>query len=272
MTNHAQDDSLSIIIVNYNGEAHIERCLQSIEPGADVWVVDNASQDKSVEIIRSKFPAVQLIEAESNLGFSKAINLAVKKTSGEAILLLNPDTEMRPHTYKMVIERCGQLHRKAFGFRQVDAQNHFQLSFGFRPNLMNEFLRRSVQRRLDRKNILLGAIIDRVFSRKTAVSWVAGSSLLVSRDAFEKIDGFDENFFLFFEDIDFCLRLAQSGIEIVYDPAITLLHHRGQSSQTNLENSKQAYRQSQRYFWKQHHGVWAESMIGFYQRMRGFYH
>ena len=263
--------SLSIIIVNYNVERCLVRCLKSIDPGADVWVVDNASTDQSVSIVQKDFPWVNLIASNENLGFSKAVNLAVKKSKGDAILLLNPDTELKPHSHQLILKRCTNLHANAFGFRQVDKNERFQLSFGFRPNVTNEFLRRIIQRRLDRKSLLLGTIIDRVFSRKTSVSWVAGSSLLVGRDAFDKIDGFDEKFFLFFEDIDFCLRLAQSGIHIFYDPAITLLHHRGESSKTNVQASEQAYRRSQRYFWERHHGALAGSMMSFYQRMRGIH-
>ena len=262
---------LSIVIVNYNVAHYLERCLKSLDPSMDVWVVDNASKDESVAKVKKDFPWVNLIESKENLGFSKAINLAVKKSKGEALLLLNPDTELKPQSHQHILKYCTSLHAKAIGFRQVDKHGRFQLSFGFRPNVTNELLRRAVQHRLDRKGHLLGTIMDRVFSRKTSVSWVAGSSLLVGRDAFEKIDGFDENFFLFFEDIDFCLRLAQSGISILYDPSLTLIHHRGESSKTNALESEQAYRRSQRYFWQRHHGVLASSMVGFYQRMRGIH-
>ena len=272
MSKSNTNPSLSIIIVNYNVEDHLKRCLRSIDSGADVWVVDNASTDGSVEQVKINFPWVKIIESQENLGFSKAINRAVREAKGDCLLLLNPDTEFKPESYTFIKKRCSQLHAKAFGFRQVDAQGNFQLSFGFRPNLSNELMRRSIQRRLDRKGRWLAAIIDRIFSKPTSVSWVAGSSLLVGRDAFEKIDGFDENFFLFFEDIDFCLRLEQSGINVIYEPSITLLHHRGESSKVNLSLSKQAYRQSQRYFWTQYHGALGKNMIEFYQRMRGIYY
>jgi GT2 family glycosyltransferase len=93
--------------------------------------------------------------------------------------------------------------------------------------------------------------------------------LLVRRSAFEAAGGFDENFFLFFEDIDFCLRLRRGGGRVVYDPAITILHHRGASAAQVPAKAKLAYRRSQLYFWGKHRPAWESALLRFYLRTKG---
>ena len=258
---------ISCIIVSFNVSGLLQRCLQSLGHSPhEIIVVDNASQDDSVRMVQQEFPHVRLVPLACNVGFSAAVNTGARLASGDALLLLNPDTCLQTSLDTMAQRLVAQPQAVALGFRQVDEHGRFQLAWGLWPTLFTELLRRGVQRALDANKQHIARAIDHAQPR--AVAWVAGSSLLVRREAFEKIGGFDEKFFLYFEDIDFCLRLRHAGGEIIYDPTITVLHHRGQSAQTSLQNSRRAYRDSQKYFWRKHHNRWSAALVGAYADWR----
>ncbi len=254
---------LSVIIVNFNVVAALQRCLASLHAQphlVDIVVVDNASSDGS----RSQLHALQgeqrpdgvafkVVFLAENCGFSAAVNAGAAVATGDTLLLLNPDTELPPDA----MARMGQsldlsTDTWAVGFRQVDRDNFFQLAMGWQPSLPVEALRRTVQRRLNKGARWMAELMDLALRKRREVAWVAGSCLLVRRSAFARVGGFDERFFLYFEDIDFCLRLRRAGGKVVYDPAVTLLHHGGVSASKHAVRAKAAYRDSQVYFWDKH--------------------
>ncbi len=259
----------SVIIVSFNTCATLLRCLESIAGTAPVCVVDNASSDGTQAAVRAHFPHVQLLALPTNRGFSVAVNAGARLVGGDCLLLLNPDTEVPPGGIaEMERGLLGRPHVAALGFRQVDASGAFQLAAGPYPSFLGEAMRRLVQRRLDAGHAWMGRLMDRVLSRARPVAWVAGSSLLVRRVDFDRIGGFDEGFFLYFEDIDFCLRLQTQVGPIYYDPSVTILHHRGMSAATAPALARLAYRNSQLRFWEKHHGLWARRMVALALRTR----
>lgn len=254
---------LSILVVSYNVRELLRRCLESTRDH-EVIVVDNASSDGTVEMVRESFPEVRLLAWEQNLGFSAAVNAGAREATGDVFLLLNPDAELPSGaTRRMLSALQGRPDAWAMGFRQVDADGRFQLAMGPKPGLVVELARKFVQDRLDRGDTALGSLIDRV-SEAGQVGWVAGSSLLVHRHAFEKVGGFDERFFLYFEDIDFCLRVTQAGGAVYYDPYVTIVHHRGQSARRHKSIASAAYRDSQLWFWEKHRGPWVRRLVHAY--------
>ena len=266
---------VSVLIVSYNVRSKLQRCLTSLRRAAghvlrDIVVVDNASPDASASMVAANFPDVKLIAWANNRGFSAAVNAAAARAEGDAFLLLNPDTELPAGALPRMLAALQQHPQAAaVGFRQVDAAGRFQLAVGPQPSLWSELLRRTVQRRLDAGSALTGWALDRWLRSARPVPWVAGSSLLVGRTAFEEVGGFDERFFLYFEDIDFCLRLAQKGGLVYYDPSVTLLHHRGVSAATAQAAAARAYRQSQVRFWSLHSGPWQHLFMRGYVWARG---
>jgi GT2 family glycosyltransferase len=266
---------LSVLVVSYETRELLERCLASLaEPlgrgEIEVIVADNASRDGSAAMVRDRFPRVRLIAHESNRGFSVAVNAAARASRGETLLLLNPDTEV-PASGPAAIAASLAAHPDAWavGLRQLAPDGVFQLSFGLEPGLASEWLRRVVQRRLDRDDRRLAAWLDRRYARPRPVAWVAGSSMAVRRDAFFRVGGFDEGYFLFFEDIDFCLRLRAAGGRVYYDPGVTVIHHRGASAARSPELASRAYRESQLRFWETHRGPWRRRIVHAWLRMRG---
>jgi GT2 family glycosyltransferase len=269
LTEHAPlPSSVSVIIVSYEVCARLRRCLESLESATDIVVVDNASTDGSAAMVRESFPDVTLVANTENLGFGAAVNQALPHCSGDMILLLNPDAHLQS-SLAMLSERLARLPLAAgIGFRQVDESGFFQLSFGPPPWLFAELVRHLVQRSLDRRNAWVAARLDRIFSRPMRVPWVSASSLLLRSRALRGAGGFDERFFLFFEDIDLCLRLRQLGSEIWYDPTLTVIHERGSSAAVQRATAASAYRDSHLYFWRKHRGPWVGGAVRAYARIR----
>ena len=247
---------VSVVIVSYEVSERLRRCLQSLDSATEIVVVDNASTDGSVAMVRESFPEVTVVANSENVGFGAAVNQGLAHCSGEMILLLNPDARLQCPLAALG-DRLARLPLAAgIGFRQVDESGFFQLSFGPPPWLLAELVRNLVQRRLDRRNTWVAAGLDRMFCRPMRVPWVSASSLLLRSRALRDVGGFDEQFFLYFEDIDLCLRLRQRGSEIWYDPTLTVLHERGASAAAQRPTAERAYRASHLYFWRKHRGPW----------------
>lgn len=262
--------SVSVVVVSYSVRPLLRGCLASLREADEVVVVDNASSDGSAAMVRDEFPGVRLIPLAENRGFSAAVNIGARATTGSLILLLNPDAKVLPGGIDAMRR---QMQRRpdaaAIGCRQVDDNGDFQLTIGPPPSLLLELVRMVVQRRLDGGDRRLARGLDRLLSRSRAVPWVAGSCLVVRREAFEGVGGFDERFFLFFEDIDFCLRLPAQGGRVYYVPSITVLHRRGRSAAEVPGLAARAYRESQLWFWEKHRGPRIARVVAAYQRWRG---
>ncbi|MBN1961037.1 MAG: glycosyltransferase family 2 protein [Deltaproteobacteria bacterium] len=259
---------LSVIIVSYNVCDQLVRCLSALGDENEIIIVDNASSDNSVDTIRSRFPFVRLIAWPKNRGFSAAVNCGVREASGDLILLLNPDTILQTEQLKKMPEAfIKDEDAVAIGFRQIDDDGNYQLTIGPPPSLLLEIMRCLVQRRLDAGKHRIGRFIDNMLNHPRIVPWVAASVLLVKRQAFEQINGFDEGFFLYFEDIDFCLRLRANGGKVYYDPTITVIHTRGASAKSTKKLAKKAYRESQIYYWRKYKGALFYYLIKAYQRV-----
>lgn len=258
-----------MLVVSYNVAPLLRRCLAGLGEADEVVVVDNASTDDSVEIVRREFPSVALISSPENGGFSTAVNQAARVATGDFLLLLNPDTEVAPGVLSAMRDALVRRPRAAaIGFRQVDERGVPQLSFGPPPSLVLELARMVVQRRLDGGDRRLAGLIDRLFSRPVRVPWVTGSSLLVRRAAFEAVGGFDEEFFLYFEDADFCLRLDREVGPVYYDPRITILHHRGRSAVQERGRAAAAHRESRARYWRRHRGRRIAGFVEWIERIR----
>jgi len=232
---------ISIILVNFNSKKLLSNCLNSLysnggENGhsVEVIVIDNNSYDDSCRMIRQGFPDVVLIQNDVNLGFGKANNLAVKQAKGEYILLLNPDTvvdgNILDKTLKFFAEHSD--NKSAFGGILLNPdgseQRGSRRSF---PNFLNVFLHFTK--------------LYKVFKYKKSydLSWlpvethqvdcVSGACIGMPKAMYEELGGFDEQFFLHFEDIDLCKRIWQAGYKLWFYPQVRVFHVKGGSSNTS---------------------------------------
>lgn len=242
---------LSIIIVTYNSEKLIGPCLESIfktTAGLDfeIIIVDNNSQDGTINLIKAKFPQILLIENKENIGFARAINQGVKIAQGEFVLLLNPDMRV----LNKAIQKSLEFLEKNFSTSSGDYKkigilggqllypetSKIQPSFGRFPSLFTEFLYTFGLHRIFPwgRFIYKNIFSFWKFKKTHAIDWVGGGFMMIKKEVFGKVGLFDENFFLYLEDIDFCCRAREAGYGIYYFPYAQVEHHHMASSKTDL--------------------------------------
>ena len=267
--------SYSIILVNYNGSKFIYKCLNSIQKFADfnnyeVIIVDNFSTDDSVKIIKDNFPSFKLICSPNNLGFCKANNLAAKHSQSEHLLFLNTDTILIENTPKILADYLKQNKNvAAIGSRITFQDGSYQISAGYLPNLAIELFDK-IRYSLDNKwHPLFSSLYDRQYSKVQEVGWVTGACLMIRRDVFEQIGGFDENFFMYFEDKDLCKRVKELGYKVVYYPKTTIIHLLGGSSHGIKKSVNKYYRDSQLYYYQKHLGKFQTNILKLYLKLAG---
>jgi GT2 family glycosyltransferase len=255
---------LSIVIVSYNTRADLERCLQSLVSHApridhDVIVVDNASTDDTVAVLRERWPGVRLIENAANLGYSKANNIGIRQSFGELVLLLNADTVVPDGALDALVAVLDRRPDVAVaGPRLVDERGQAELSFGSMISPLNELRQKLRGRRT----------IDRLTSKEREVDWVSGACLLVRRADAEAVGLLDERYFMYTEDVDFCAAIRARGRGVLFTPAAQITHLRGRSRQTAPRATEAAYRRSQLAFYEKHHPRWAP-VLRAYLTLRG---
>ena len=232
---------LSIIIVSYCAAPLLKKCLGSIDRHLgdvdhDVTVVDNASTDSSVELVRSEFPAVALITNDRNLGYATAVNQGLARTRGRYVLWLNPDSEFLDSGMGALL-RYLDAHTDVgiVGPQLVDPDGSVQLSSRAFPSYSTAFFHRYA--------LLTRWVPSNPYSRRylradadhtqiADVDWVSGACLLHRRVVIDTIGPLDERFFMFCEDVDFCLRARQHGWVVRYHPGMKVQHRIGGSSRT----------------------------------------
>lgn len=229
---------LNIVIVSYQVKERLRGCLESLAaldaPNFDVTVVDNASTDGSVPELAPLFPRVRFVSMDRNTGFGMACNRGAEFASSPWILFLNPDTVVFPETLTTIMEFAASQSRAGIiGCRILDGEGNLQLA-----------CRRSIPTptiafwRLSGLSLLFPR--HRIFARynlsyldpakDVQVEAVSGSFLLIRTDVFRQLDGFDEDFFLYGEDLDLCLRTTRMGWEVWYCGQATIIHHKGRSA------------------------------------------
>ena len=230
---------LSIIIVSWQVKDSLSRCLNSIREASprleyEVIVVDNASRDGSAALVRRDCAWVHLLENSRNLGFAAASNRALQESRGRYLLLLNPDTVVRPGSLEEMVsfldthpaagaaggrllnpDGSGQPSVRAFPSFQSGLEQFTILGdLGFFRRVRHRYLMKSFN-----------------YSRPAPVDQPMGAALFLRKEAGEKVGWLDEDFFLYFEEVDLCCRLRQAGFEIWYNPACRIVHYGGLSSE-----------------------------------------
>jgi GT2 family glycosyltransferase len=261
---------VSIILVNFNGIAVILNCLASIQrhlmPGEyEVIVVDNQSTDGSVEAIAQAFPQVQLLLAPRNDGFGAGNNLGAKAAQGEFILLLNSDTEISSNIIPpllAMINRNAQIGILGPQLRNPDAS--FQISTSPAISLKGEAAAVKLLRQYERDP----ESVVQQFSTPQAVDIVVGAAMLIRRSLFESLGGFDEDYFMYFEESDLCQRAREAGWQVWYIPEVQVMHIKGASTQQQASPMRLEYRRSQLLYYQKHRPLWEQLIVRVYLIMK----
>jgi len=254
---------LSVVLVSYNGRELLEACLRSLQATLsdlphETIVVDNASQDGSADMVAERFPLVRLERNSENLGYPKANNQGLAAARSAYVLLLNPDTEMAPGVMGRLLNEM-KSRPDAGGVSPVLRlpSGKLQVSFGYKVDFLTESFKKLFwNRRLSRS-------VDR--DKKTReVLWLGGACLLTRRDILAKAGGFDERFFLYFEDIDLCYRIRGLGLRLFLVPEAEIKHVGGASTSAVSLFSRYHYRRSQLYFYRKHGSALSRSALKAY--------
>jgi GT2 family glycosyltransferase len=254
--------TLSIIIVSFNARADLDRCLESLfaappAVGHEILVVDNQSSDGSAEAAR-RWPDVRVIDAGANLGFARASNVGIRASTGANLLLLNSDTIVPPDAIDRLMEAL-RVHPDVavVGPRLLDAEGRAELSFGRMIGPFNELRQKRLVRGHARHEPEASAFVDQMTRREHSPDWVSGACLLVRRDDAEAVGLFDERYFMYTEDVDFCAAIRARGRRILFTPAAEIIHLRGRSAEAAPAATRDAYRRSRMAFYRKHHPFWA---------------
>lgn len=239
---------LSIIIVSWNVATFLEACLRSIEQnasevnGEEVIVVDNASTDNSVEMVQRLFPAVQLVCNQANNGFAFANNQAFQQARGRYLMLLNPDTVVRPGAFRNLINYLEQnTHVGLAGAQLILENGEIQLYSARRlPTLVSELLLVALP---GGRLPMFGKFLEQKlafpydYDRTQEVESVSGAALMIRRIALIQIGFLDHQFFHCGEDVEWCHRARRSGWQVAYVHDARITHFSGQSSLRNIKET-----------------------------------
>jgi len=252
---------LSIIIVSWKVRDLLEKCLHSIFEQTkniqfEVFVVDNASGDGSVEMVREKFPQVDLTASAENLGFAKGNNLAIKKARGRYILLLNPDTEILDNALeKMVNFMDAHPESGIAGCKLLNPDLTLQPSVRAFPDLASQiFILLKIHHLLPHGKAMYKYLVhDFNYEKTQEVDQMMGAFMIIRKEVINKVGLFDEKFWIWFEEVDFCKRAKEAGFKIFYTPEAKIIHHFGQSFKQVMNVKKQKdFNRSLSYYFKKH--------------------
>lgn len=221
---------LSVVILNYNVRYFLEQCLRSVQRAiksldAEIIVIDNDSKDGSCEMVKALFPEITLIENKENVGFSKANNQAVAVAKGEYLCILNPDTAVAEDTFQLAL-------RYAEGIKDLGALGVYLMDG------TGNFLPES-KRNLPTPKVSLmklAGFAQKYYSKMSETSTgevevLVGAFMLLKRAIYNEVGGFDEDYFMYGEDIDLSYKITQAGYKNHYFGSTTILHYKGESTQ-----------------------------------------
>lgn len=263
MSDSSQPD-LSVIIVNWNTGDLLRQCLESLRRQAatarfETLVVDNASKDGSGDMAQALFPEVQFIANAENLGFAAANNKAIRLAHGRHLLLLNPDTCVRPGALQAIVEHLDRHSDVgALGCQLLNPDGTIQVSCSHLPTLGNVALRSLGLSRLFAKSPRLARPKMTYWGHdeEREVDQPSGACLAIRRATWDQVGPLDEGFFMYYEEVDLCFRLKRAGWRIRFTPTAQVVHYGGQSSQQNLDARIVAYHASLLRFFRKHFPGW----------------
>jgi len=269
---------LSICILNWNTKDLTIKCIESIKYNTkkinyEIILVDNGSNDGLYDFVKYKYPEIILLRNSENLGFSKGNNQALKIFRGRYALLLNSDTEIKDKCLDLMVEYLDNDKDVGIGFCKMyypDGSLYLNMHNEF-PNWRNVLAERSIITELFFKSKLHNFFYRKYYvidSKKyeednDSCAWGLGAFLMIRRKLLEKIGFIDENFFSFFEEIDYCKRCIEAGWKVKYYHRPVVIHHTAKSLVQEYPKMTQVWHHSRFYFFSKHYGIFSMLFLKF---------
>src|SRR5687768_1393884 len=254
---------LSIVIVNYNVKFFLEQCLYSLRKSAagiqtEIIVVDNQSIDGSINYLQPRFPEVQFIVSDTNIGFARASNKGLQYATGEYILFLNPDTLLSENT----LETCISFFKKnpdagALGVKMIDGSGRFlkESKRSFPSPLTSLFKLFGLSKIFPHSKLFSTYYLGHLEENKNhEVDVLAGAFMMLRKEVIKTLGSFDEKFFMYGEDIDLSYRIQKSGYKNYYIADTEIIHFKGESTRRGSLNYVMMFYKAMSIFVKKHYG------------------
>jgi GT2 family glycosyltransferase len=264
----AKTSVVSIILVNYNGAEVVLNCLRSLlqflhTVPYEIIVVDNASTDGSAALIAQHFPTVRLIEQAENRGFGAGNNIGATYAKGEFLLLLNTDTLLTSDVLPPLIKLMEAYPAVGIiGAKLLNPDGTLQLSVADEISIVGEY--KTLKQLKQYTDPQQRDAIEQKFKSPQTVDIVIGAAFFIRRSLFETLNGFDETFFMYFEESDLCQRSRDRGWQILYTPEVSIIHLGGYSVGKVSDRMQLEYRRSQLYYYRKHRPVWEQILLRLY--------
>jgi len=256
-----QPATLSIVIVSYNTEKLLKSCLESVYASVngtplEVWVVDNNSLDDSVRMVKTQFPKVQVIENAANVGFSKANNMVISRSRSDYLLLLNPDTLVIGDAIEQMVKFMDENPEVGIaGCKVVNRDGTLQLACRRSiPTPRVAFFRLSGLSLLFPNSQAMAEYNMTYNSPEQTheVDAVSGAFLVIRRKVVEDVGLLDERFFMYGEELDWCLRAKRAGWRVMYHPDARIVHYKGESTKYNSRRAALEFYRAMYLFYRKH--------------------
>jgi len=252
-------NELHVIVVCFNNAETIEDCLTAAQQAtaglsSQITVVDNSSSDNTAEIVESRFPSVELIALDNNIGFGAANNLVLRRCGSTFVLLLNPDTRIASDAVGVLLKTLMQHPRVALAGPRMQYEDGVpQVSFGSFPGLLSDARQRRFVRAVKLRRQRAVQRLEKLLTRPFTPGWVSGSCFLARTQALREVDFFDTDFFLYLEDVDLCRRLKSKGWRVMVAPEARCVHVEG-ASQPSFSDTRRYFRRSRLLYANKHGG------------------
>jgi GT2 family glycosyltransferase len=276
---------ISVIIVSWNVRELLKQCLRSVNSQHDsprseaergltvnsslsteIIVVDNASSDGTVQMLRAEFPDTRVVANSQNLGFTRGNNQALALARGRYLFLLNPDTELFPNALANLTAYMDANASRRVGIlgpKLCYGDGSLQSSRRRFPALATAFLESTILQQWFPRNRVLTRyyMLDTRDDATQDVDWVNGSAMFVRRELYEQVGGFDEQFFMYSEETDWCYRAKQAGWQVVYLPTAVVTHHEGKSSEQAIAQRDIYFHSSKIRYFKKYRGAFIAEIL-----------
>ncbi len=258
--------TVSFVIVTWNSENHIKDCLASVKslsyPLKEIIIADNGSSDKTLSVIKENFPEVKILTFPHNPGFGFACNRGAEISKGDILFFLNPDTKILSDELSKAVDFVSSNEKSVLGFKLLWENGKFQDSYARFFSVFHSVLELFEFHYYFGKNPFNRYVnYDfKVFDKIAEVDWVVGAAFMIGKDFFKNIGGFDEKFFMYFEENDLCRRARKEGGKVFFFPYMEVIHYRGASADKK-GSRKLEYYQSMCYYHRKYGGVLSEMII-----------